>query len=93
MKSRIRSYIEKANMIYILLDYADKPDQDALVILFHELMSIIIYGNQNQLISFSKRMYDLNIPVDSEDNLGNKIKNFILVCLNDIIYETLSKKT
>ena len=36
-------------------------------------------------------MYDLNIPVDSDDVLGNKIKNFVLVYLNDVIEESLLK--
>ena len=47
--NKIRKYIEQANAIYILLQHADRPESDALAIIFHELMDLIIYGNFKQL--------------------------------------------
>jgi hypothetical protein len=58
---------------------------DTLVLLFHELMYIIIYGKFNDLVSYSKKVYDLNIQTNKYDPIGFRIKNFILLYLNDVI--------
>lgn len=88
MKDRAAEYIEKANEIYFLLKYSSSDgydEKDTLVKLFHELMHIIIYGDIDDLIDYSKKVYDLNIPVSNEDVIGTRIKTFILLYINEVI--------
>lgn len=93
MDKRIEEYIEKANEINFLLRYIDdKYDGDVLIKLYRELTRIIIYGNQDDLITYAKKVYDLNIPVSKEDALGTRIKNFILLYINEVIEFKLNEK-
>lgn len=93
MKDRIANYIEKANEIYFLLRYDEEYDKkDTLVQLFNELMYIIFIGDFDDLITYSHKVYELNIPVSSEDVIGTRIKTFILLYLNDVIeYKLITK--
>lgn len=88
MEDRISEYIEKANEIYFLLRYNSGngyDEKDTLVRLFHQLMSIIVYGDTDNLIDYAQKVYNLNIPVSKEDVIGTRIKTFILLYVNEVI--------
>lgn len=85
MNNDIKKYVEQIISIYSLLKLEKYPDDDVLVKLFHELMEIIFYESYDDLVTYSNIVYNINIPVDKEDILGNRIKTFILLYLNDAI--------
>lgn len=85
----IKDYISQMNQINLLIKY-NKVRDDALSSLYEELLNIIFYGNFNELISYSKKVYDIDIHVDPDDNLGFRIKSFILLYLNDVIAKSLN---
>jgi len=84
----INTHIASINEINILLKY-NSIENDALVLFYHDLLKIIFYGNFDELITYSKTIYDINIKVSTYDVVGTRIKNFILLYLNDAIEETL----
>ena len=89
----IEEYIEKANEIYFLLKYNkdEYSKKDTLILLFHELMKIIVYGDLNDLVTYAHKVYELNIPVPLDDPIGSRIKAFILLYINEVIDYSLIK--
>ena len=87
---KISKYIVSINEINMLLKYNTIED-DALVRFYNELLEIIFYGDLNDLITYSHTVYEINIKVSTYDALGTRIKNFIVLYLNDSIEEKLLK--
>lgn len=83
-KLKIANYIKLMVTINTLLKFDTNRD-DTLIKLYYELLDIIFYGTPDAMITYTKKVYDINIPVSSYDTLGSKIKNFILLYLNDAI--------
>jgi len=96
MKNNIKidKYIETIGSINTLLKifYRQKvkTTNDGLVQLYRELLNIIFYGEFDDLVTYSKKVYDINITVNPNDPLGSRIKDFILLYVNDSVETILN---
>jgi len=89
MRREIREHIDTMSRINSLIDSQEREESDILSILYYELLEIIFYRNFDDLVTYSKKVYDLNVSVEAGDSLGFNIKSFILLYLNDAIHEHL----